>query len=604
MKTQLRGIVVAADSQEQALDHFRAVASGSNVQMLKSEDSAFCIAVPQVHGMQLMNPLDGNEMVVMESAEAEQVPFTAVASSDEVDATYIVCSVGCGSHIISDNEELLARCPACASNLHPKPETDMKKEIFLAFASSQEDMVSQYRKLLKGEIPAFATVCDEGEDAVTVISNQPLKFDVYRGLAASDAEAEYMSEALTAVASAESVAAHYFTTASAENQVHVMCSDESPLFCPETSSGLIDPEPATASSEDDEDEDDEEEEEESEEDDDSEEDEEEDEDEDEDESEEDEELTLSLASATTGGAVKKQTATASAEENQPEQQPAQPAAPAQPETPAAPAQPETQEEEKQVAVAASFVAIAANDMTPDNVEIAYAGSIQRQPTWVAFYDGIPFAKATAANSKNEFIADPVFGEAFTAATREHGVAHALREFGFDEIKPQINVSEHVAAEIQSQVESRAVELATAATQESQDLAERYEAAMASAAQGINKGFFPDLKNPIRVALASTLDDLGISGGDALLQQAFVNHSDDYNKMLLAKASDIIRYDGEVQNQLAAAINQIQEVGITATASSLSVGKPVGNKPATPQHKEVAVASSGDDFSQKLKSLKF
>ena len=64
MAPQLRGIMVAADSQEQAINLFRAVASGTNVQMLKSEDESFCIATPVVNRMQLMNPLDGQELVV------------------------------------------------------------------------------------------------------------------------------------------------------------------------------------------------------------------------------------------------------------------------------------------------------------------------------------------------------------------------------------------------------------------------------------------------------------------------------------------------------------------------------------------------------------
>lgn len=568
MAPQLRGIMVAADSQEQAINLFRAVASGTNVQMLKSEDESFCIATPVVNGMQLMNPLDGQELVVMTEAESEAVPFTAVASSEEVDANYIVCSVGCGSHIIADNEELLAHCPACASNLHTAPENDMTKEIFLAFASSQEELVDQYRKLLKGEIPAFATVCDEGEDAVTVISNQPLQFDVYRGLAAAEATENYMSDSLTAVASESNVTAHYFTTASDE-VVHVMSSDESPLFCPQTSSGLIEPEAALAS--DDEEFDEEEEEDDSEiedeDEDDSDEDDSDDESEEDEEDEEDDEddgadITLSLASG--GGARPKQ------------------------------------KQEKQVAVAASFVAIASSDMTPENVEVAYAGSIQNEPTWVAFYTGVPFAKATASSSKNEFIADPIFGRSFKAVAKEQGVATALQEHGFQEIKPEINIAEHVQAEISAQVESRAAELAQAATTESTMLSERYEAAMATAAQGINKGFFPDLKNPIRMALASTLDALGINGGDELLQQAFIQHSDSYNKMLLAKASDIIRYDLEVQNQLANAVNQVQEVGIQATASSVPVGRPA----TVVTQKEVATAASASDFSQKLAKLTF
>jgi hypothetical protein len=79
--SQLRGIVVAADTQEQALDHFRAVASG-NYQTLESKDGEYAFATSDTVGIQIMNPLNGEEMVVVPDSEKHDMVATASAGSD------------------------------------------------------------------------------------------------------------------------------------------------------------------------------------------------------------------------------------------------------------------------------------------------------------------------------------------------------------------------------------------------------------------------------------------------------------------------------------------------------------------------------------------
>lgn len=569
--SRYRGIVVAANSLEEAQERYRAVASGEGY-ALRSQDGSFVVSTAQVEGQQLMNPVDGEEMVTA----PEEFKHTAVASAkpgDEADVFYAICSSGCGSHLLVDDEQMLAKCPACASDLQQLEDTDLKtkkQEVILAFASSQEGVTDAYRGILNGSVKTFATECD----GVMVVSNKPLQYDVYRGVAAAQSEEDYESQAVTALASAQdggTVDAHYFTTASEAGDVmHVLCSDDSPLFCPETSMGLIEPSNFAAASDDDEsDEDDEDEDFEDDDEDESEEDDS-DEESDEDDEDEDDELSLSLASSGVenkrGGVFRK--------------------------------------EKKMVSVAASFVAIAGDKMSPENVELAFAGSIKGDQTWLAFYDGLPFAKATASSTKKKDIfSDSTFARAFKALASEHGVATALEEMGFEEIKPTVQVADYVQAEIQSAVEAKASEIREEAERDTNELSSRYEAALASAAQGINRGFFPALQNPIIAALASSLEAVGLRGAEQIVANAFAEHGDAYNKMLIAKATDITGYELEVQNQLAQAITQTSHV---ATASAVVVGRPA-KIDEQPSQKTVATASnnqSGGDFMSRLQSLTF
>jgi hypothetical protein len=619
--SRLRGIVVAADTQEQAMDHFRAVASGS-YQVLESKDGEFAIATAQTVGMQLLNPLNGEEMVAVPEDEKHEMVATASADGD-LDAFYQACASGCGSHVFADSEELLQNCPSCASALPQMEDTDLKtnqskpvKEILLAVASSRKGAAQAYRALATGACETFAAQCDD----VMVISNQPLNFDIYKGTEAT-AVADYVPQIAVASENGQ-VKAHYLTTAASteENgQLHIVCSDQSPIFCPATSSGLIDPadvmseqEKATASDdfsdedfdeeeeEEDDTEDEEEDEEEEEEEDDSEEEEEEEEEDD------DEDLSLSLASDTKKGGVRRkqkvaktpEVATASAvatgEEVKPEVA-----------TAAAAVEPE------KVEITASFVAIASTDMKDDAVEVAFAGTIQGEPTWLAFHNGIPFAKAIASAAENPAtFADAHFGRAFKAVAAEQGIPAAIEQLRFEEIKPVVSVDAVVAANIATQVSEQTANIAEAASRDGNEYASRFEAALATAAQGVNGGFFKDLKNPIRVAIASTMEELGIVGGDDLLQRAFGEHSDAYNKQLIAKASEILKYDLTVQNQLAQAVMDVEPVNV-ATASSMSVGRPV-ERPQQVQQKpqgfeataSSAQAAEPSSFQTKLAGLKF
>ncbi|MNE03680.1 hypothetical protein D3C80_961910 [compost metagenome] len=402
----------------------------------------------------------------------------------------------------------------------------------------------------------------------------------------------------------------YLTTASDDGtQMHIIASKQSPIFCPVTGMGTLDPEEdmsaeerATASAdfaalasdddfddEDDEDEDEDDEFEEDDEDDEEEEDDEEDEEEEDEEEEDDDDLSLGLANSKPrkGGVVRK-------------------AKKAKKDVVATASSVAVGE---QVEVQASYVSIAASEMKGNSVDVNYVGNVKGEATWMAFHDGVPFAKAIASAAENpQEFASENFGRVFRAIAADQGVQAALSQLRFEELKPVLQIDQVVAEQIATKVAEQGAALAEASARDTSELASSYEAALATAATGINNGYFRKIENPIITALASTLESLGISGGDELLQRAFVEHSPAYHRAILAKANDIMRYDQEVRNQIATAVTEIEPRQV-ATASSLSVGRPV-ERPVQQKTEHVAVASARQEqpaaqsFADRLKANRF
>ena len=599
-KAQLRGIVVVGDSLEQAKGFFAAVASGSDYSVYASANGEMQIATASADttGIQILDPLSGEELVPVTAADGV-IESLASASGTEVEAHYVQCTAGCNSHIIADDAALLSKCPACASDLPDlgipsvKPnQTEVKAgqpEALLAFATSFEEASKQYVAMVNGETEPHAFQCDD----TVVACASAMNFNIYQGVEA--VATDYKPTSITAIASAaaetgENVPAHHFMCVSKSCGTHVVASNESPLFCPGCSAGLIDPaDIATASDEDEEDEEDEDFDDLNDDEEDEEEESEDDEDEDEDFDEDDDEaITLSVSSAKPVGGVRKK------------EKPAAVASAAEPVQP-----------EPLVSVAASFVAMAAAEMQVENVDVAYASNVAGDSRWYAFHNGIPFAQALASQSKVENFASDVFGRTFAAIAAESGVAVAMSELGFTEIKPEINVEKFVQAEVTSQVETRVAQIAEASTRDAAEFNTRFLAAIATASQGINSGFYKgEAQNPISVALANALEDAGISGGAELVAQCFARHGDVYHKSLVAKASQIMQYDLTVQNQMAQAVadhQNPQTQGEVSVASAFPVGRPVVDRQVQQvQQRETSIASSAsvDDFAQRLAGLSF
>jgi len=628
----LRGIVVAGDSRQQAEANYRAVATGVSVRTLRDEDSSFVILSNADSELTLMNPLSG-DMNMVEASDIAQDRFEFVASdSDETVTTfYTLCSEGCGSHLIADDPELMQRCPVCASDLADLSEDEISSALatvedqadvedditasdadedrepnaLIVSASSFDLAAAAYRELVAGELDSADFDCETG--IVVSCADTPMKFSPYTGEAASITQST--DEACTVQASASGdYDAHWYQCASEECGEHVISSSDSPVFCPVCSSGLIEPEnmededysmlssdcddededededdldPVLDDEDEDEDEDEEysmlssdDEDDEDEDDDDEDDDDGDDEDEDEDDDDFDDTNSMSVSSVTIDDG--------------------EPAS-------------------DLISVSTNLLSLASavGELHSDKLEVAFAGDINGVGTWVAFYEARPIATATESTSSTEksVFNGPVFGKMVHASAKENGVLATLNELGFVAIEASVDVDTYVQDEIATRVESGIAEASGKFDQRSGDFTSRFQAAVATAATGINKNFFENVNNPVKGALVSTMSSLGIRNAERLVAQAFAKHNDAYLQNLVAKAGEIMEYDVEIQNQLTKAVAATSAEQV-ATASAdgdepLSIGKPAatGRETVQPQPiQQQAHASAGDSKPRNLDAV--
>ena len=599
----IRGIVVAGNTLEEAQALYRAVATGQDAQALHDEGENFVVLASVSSDINLLNPLTGADDLKVGDGMTDRMEFLS-SDSQAVNVNYTICTAGCNAHILADDSELMQHCPACASVLEDLTEDQIAalsgeedecegcqvQESVLASGKTLEEAVASYNALVRGELVDYSTIqCGD----TLVATAGAASFDVYKGCEAKVVENQEGGLLESLSSSADEIEAHNFVCASAACGVHVVSSDDMPTFCPACASGLLDPEDVmgdeeanasdddvgavdddhhtSLSSDDDEeeeededdldDEDDDDSDEEDEDEDDLDEDDSDDEEDDEEEEDEDEDdddaLTLSVSSVQPSQSkrarkVQRQEATAGAHE---------------------------EEEGEHVSVSASFLACASaqGDLDAGKLDVAHAAALQGVSTWIAFYDGMPIARATEATANNAHFNSEVFGRTFKAIAAEQGIPAAMEQMGFKEIKSDIQVGDFVQSEIQTQVEQKTQEVVAAAEQDKAELVDRFQAALAMAAQGIANGFFKGKSNPVQQTLIEALSSVGLDNAGALVKQAFLQSGEDYNKLLLAQASYIMGKSLDVQNELGEAIagcNTNANEEATAATAPVPLGRPV------------------------------
>ena len=186
-----------------------------------------------------------------------------------------------------------------------------------------------------------------------------------------------------------------------------------------------------------------------------------------------------------------------------------------------------------------------------NLDVSYSSSVAGQARWTAFFKGVPVAMASKSSAgKNADIFDtPSFGHAALATAKAVGVRKALSELGFEPIRHKVSVSREVRRLVDAQV----AEARESLSAEQQQYKDRFLAALASAAIGLNRGFFAEKKNPIKATLWNAMSSAGIRNPESLIDSAFRSHSDAYHKTLFELASDLVSKSFDVQESISKAI---------------------------------------------------
>ena len=548
------------------------------------------------------------------SATAEEnveIDMEAVANSseDEANAHYYVCaSDKCGKHIVSSSENPIF-CPVCSSGVI-EPEDDPEAiakdkqtdEIdddyesdsstfdgnkIVAVGASAKEARDAFVSMAKNEIEDVYGYDCEGTVVASNVDNSEFSFSPFDGESVSETELEEDAEfEITASSNSDEEVDAYHLVCSADDEcgMHVISSSDDTEFCPVCSSSLVEPDEedslTSLSGDDDDEEDDEEDYDEDEDEDDDMDDDEDDDEEDDD--DDDEENSLSVSSVRFRDEV-----TSSSK----------PAPKPKPNSKESTSSKIHEGSEEKSIVAASMLSIASNysEYELDKFEVACAGTIQNETTWIAFYDGMPVAKATASSAMkhSEIFNKPLFGNAVTAMARENSIPDALSSFGFQEFRPEFNAESHVEQEIATQVEAKVKDVEEKYQSEAKDYNDRMLSALATVAQGIDRKFFKGMTNPnpIKTALSSSLAAAGVRNPETLISKAFADHSDAYHKNLISKASEIVAKSVEVQNELAEAVSGSNPE--TNTDPVVPIGTPVATAPVTTQ-KPTESVSSGDD----------
>lgn len=186
-----------------------------------------------------------------------------------------------------------------------------------------------------------------------------------------------------------------------------------------------------------------------------------------------------------------------------------------------------------------------------DLDVSYSSSVAGQAAWTAYFKGVPVAMASksAAGNNADIFDTPKFGQAALATAKVAGVKKALAELGFKPIKHKVSVSAEVRRMVDKQVNEQRQSIS--ADQASYEAS--FMAALATAALGINRGFFTDVENPIKKSLWAALNSAGIRSPETLIDNVFKSHSDAYHKVLFAQAKDIVSKPKDVQESLAKAV---------------------------------------------------
>lgn len=233
-----------------------------------------------------------------------------------------------------------------------------------------------------------------------------------------------------------------------------------------------------------------------------------------------------------------------------------------------------------------------------NLNVAYCGNVGGLKSWIAFYNGQPVAKATsvsAAKHANIF-EEPAYANATIAGANELGVAEILDSMGFEASMSSVAMSDEfkksiLNAHFKDKMRAMAAQVEKEISDKNALFVEQFKAALATAAVGINRGFFKDHTNPVKSALASALAATGIRQPESILDGVYRQHSDNYHQRLFAKAEEIMEKPLDVQNELAKAVsesNYMESVSSDGLSDSnlesrLGVGTPTNVVDFQPTH---------------------
>lgn len=547
-KTEFHGILAVDRTQKGAMNKYRLLALGKGaVVQVDNENRSFVTHASSADTM--FNPMTGNMDLEQDEALLTQVEFQSESSEKQVEAEHFVCKSGCGCHIIADDKSLVKFCPNCTASISEDMSDEDDSDDEISDEDFEEDEVQPEIDLEAEDETSESSDEDLDDDSS---DEEELEEDSDEDLEGSDEEDE-SSESIAVCSDSYQTAhalytqaklkdkqsstsgtleAHYLVCSSSECGSHIIADDQIEK-CPICSAELAEPE--------------------------------------------DGEIPITQPEAEDAKVEEKEPELEAAPEETPEETEVAESGDDSslsviPE--ASEEEPKAEESEEEVLDAESTEistdTVIDKDAKAEDLDVSYSSSVAGSAKWTAYFKGIPVAMASKSSAgKNADIFDtPAFGRAALATAKVSGVKKALAELGFNPIKHQVSISQEVSRMVADQIAAERVALAS----EQKQFQDEFMASLATAAIGINRGFFADVENPLKHALWNSMSSAGIKNPEVLIDKAFKDHSDAYHKVLFEQATDIASKPVEVQESLAKTI-----LGTTYQSASSSYEENLGDR---------------------------
>ena len=179
------------------------------------------------------------------------------------------------------------------------------------------------------------------------------------------------------------------------------------------------------------------------------------------------------------------------------------------------------------------------------------GSVVGSSRWYAIINDTPVAYAThqSAGRNGEIFHDDKFRVAASAVVTQNGIYKGLKEMGFNGVAIKLPIAQVVEHKI---AKAKRAAMVSAGNQ-LENFKKGINQALSTAAVGLNKGFFADTRSPIKAGLYTALSGLGVQNAEEVIDDVFSKYGEDYHKVLMEKASDLIEMPDAAFNEVSTAV---------------------------------------------------
>lgn len=228
-------------------------------------------------------------------------------------------------------------------------------------------------------------------------------------------------------------------------------------------------------------------------------------------------------------------------------------------------QAESQESVKDEGLGGESVVESAEEELLDLIDNEEEAAIERvgegvSSVIVAVVGGVPVAHKANTNQQASF-AEPRYINAMRSTLANRGIRETISKFDMTPIMVRVDTAKWKANEVAKAVEEAKVVQTASVLQDKETLRQ----SLSIAAVGLNKSFFRNHTHALKAAMFDTLVAAGFKNPASVIDTAFANACDAYNRTLVDLAFDIASKPTDVRNSLAETIDVANYLKVQADA---------------------------------------